>query len=327
MSPPNILWIDTPGTALQVRMKSLAVRFGDGRERHFPRGKHALRTIILHASGASVTIEAARWAVDEGVTVLIMHRAGEALAFLTNHPLADCSGPALELRRAQFSADPVKVARALVRAKIDASRTEGVLSDEDTGFGARKLLKAETVDDIMLIEAAVAGIYWRHWYGFELSFSGKAPPEWKRYGTRTRKVSDGMTSARNAADPGNAILNYAYAVVLGNLTRALIALGLDPAFGFLHADKPGRLSLPYDVIEVLRPKIDRCMFQWIASRTFERKEFIELPNGPILLTPGLARQVALRILEKVPPRECELPVKWLASIIKISGGAVTRVQR
>jgi hypothetical protein len=180
MSPPSILWIDIPGTALQVRMKSVAVRFGDGRERHFPRGKHSLRTIILHASGASVAIEAARWAVDEGITVLIMHRAGEALAFLTNHPLADCSGPALELRRAQFSADPVKVARAVVRAKIDASRTEGVLSDEDAGFGARKLLKAETVDEIMLIEAAIAGIYWRHWYGFELSFSGKAPPEWKR---------------------------------------------------------------------------------------------------------------------------------------------------
>jgi CRISPR-associated protein Cas1 len=125
-----------------------------------------------------------------------------------------------------------------------------------------------------------------------------------------------MTSARNAADPGNAILNYAYAVVPGSVTRALIALGFDPAFGFLHADKPGRLSLSYDVIEVLRPKIDCCMFQWIASRTFERKEFIELPNGPILLTPGLAQQVALRILEKVPPGECEQAVEWLASIIK-----------
>jgi CRISPR/Cas system-associated endonuclease Cas1 len=194
--PPSLLWIDTPGTALQVRMKSLAVRFGDGRERHFPRGKHSLRSIILHAPGASVTIEAARWAVDEGVTVLIMHRAGEALAFLINHPLADCSGPALELRRAQFSADPVKVARAVVRAKIEASRTEGVLLDEDAGFGISKLLKAETVNEILLIEAAMSGIYWRHWYGFELSFSGKAPPEWKRYGTRTRKVSDGLTSER-----------------------------------------------------------------------------------------------------------------------------------
>jgi CRISPR/Cas system-associated endonuclease Cas1 len=90
--------------------------------------------------------------------------------------------------------------------------------------------------------------------------------------------------------------------VLGNVTRALIGLRLDPAFGFLHADKSGRLSLSYDVIEVLRPKMDR---QWIGSRTFERKEFIELPSGPILLTPGLAQQVALRILEKVPPLECE----------------------
>lgn len=108
MSSPTILWIDTPGTALQVRMKS-RVRFGDGRERHFPRGKHSLRTIIVHAPGASVTIEVARWAVDEGVTVLIMHRAGAALAFLTNHPLANCSGPALELRERNFPPIPSRL--------------------------------------------------------------------------------------------------------------------------------------------------------------------------------------------------------------------------
>lgn len=65
------------------------------------------------------------------------------IGFSYNHPLADCSGPALELMRAQFSADPANVTRAVVRAKIEASRTEGVLSDEDTGLGVRKLLKVE----------------------------------------------------------------------------------------------------------------------------------------------------------------------------------------
>jgi CRISPR associated protein Cas1 len=188
-----------------------------------------------------------------------MHRAGEALAFLTNHPLADCSGPALELRRAQFSADPVKVARAVVRAKIDASRTEAVLSDEDAGFGARKLLKTGTVDEIMLIEAAMGGIYWRHWYGFELSFSGKAPPEWKRYGTRTRKVSDWHDIGAERCPPWERHSQLRLCCRARECDARIIALGLDPAFGFLHADKSGRLSLSYDAIELLRPKIDRLV--------------------------------------------------------------------
>jgi hypothetical protein len=91
----------------------------------------------------------------------------------------------------------VKVARAVVRAKIDASRAEGVLSDEDAGFGARKLLRAETVNEIMLIEAAIASIYWRHWYGFELSFSGKVRPNGNAM-ELGHKVSDGMTWERHS---------------------------------------------------------------------------------------------------------------------------------
>jgi CRISP-associated protein Cas1 len=53
-----------------------------------------------------------------------------------------------------------------------------------------------------------------------------------------------------------AMLNFATAIVTARLTRAIVAVGLDPCFGFLHdGRKPGRLSLVWDAIEPLRPKV------------------------------------------------------------------------
>ena len=53
-----------------------------------------------------MTIEAMRFAIDEGLTIFVMHRAGEALAVLTDAPTVGVSAHALELRRAQFAATP-----------------------------------------------------------------------------------------------------------------------------------------------------------------------------------------------------------------------------
>jgi CRISPR/Cas system-associated endonuclease Cas1 len=119
----GLLFISEPDTALQIRRGALCVRYRDGVERTFPRGRHRLRTVMLASPGANVTIEAMRFAIDEGITIFVMHRAGEALAVLTDAPTVDASAHALELRRAQFAADPkqrLEVARAILAMKVEA---------------------------------------------------------------------------------------------------------------------------------------------------------------------------------------------------------------
>ncbi|MCL5283438.1 MAG: CRISPR-associated endonuclease Cas1 [Armatimonadetes bacterium] len=37
----------------------------------------------------------------------------------------------------------------------------------------------------------------------------------------------------------------------------------------MHEDKDGSLSLVYDLMEPLRPKVDRLVLELIASRTFK----------------------------------------------------------
>ena len=127
----GLLFISEPDTALQVRKGALCVRYGDGVERTFPRGRHRVRSIILASPGANVTIEAMRFAIDEGITIFVMHRAGDALAVLTDAPTVDASAHALELRRAQFASAPkqrLEVARAILAMKIQACE----LSERET---------------------------------------------------------------------------------------------------------------------------------------------------------------------------------------------------
>jgi CRISPR-associated endonuclease Cas1 len=130
-----------------------------------------------------------------------------------------------------------------------------------------------------------------------------------------RGEQDADTRTATERTPCNAALNYGYAVTLGNCTRALVGLGLDPSFGFLHhADAPGRLSLSYDLIELLRPRVDACVFRFLKSGPFDRKEFVE-SGSQVLLGPRIAREVALRVLAEVPTDKCDEAARRIAKCI------------
>jgi CRISPR-associated endonuclease Cas1 len=309
----GLLFISEPDTALQIRKGALCARYRDGVERTFPRGRHRVRSIILASPGANVTIEAMRFAIDEGITIFVMHRAGEALAILTDAPTMDATAHALELRRAQFAARPkqrLEVARAILAMKVDASE----LSDGEVQDALQSVTKARDHNELLIAEAQTAKIYWRRYIGFRPRLTDRCPAAWSVFRGRLEKRGQQLLP-RWARTPCNAALNYGYAVVLGNCTRALVGLGLDPCFGFLHhAYAPGRLSLSYDVIELMRPRVDACVFRFLKSRPFDRKEFVET-GSQVLLSPKTAREVALRVLAEVPAGECEGAARRVAHCI------------
>jgi len=51
----------------------------------------------------------------------------------------------------------------------------------------------------------------------------------------------------------------------GEVRRAVLQRGLDPALGFLHAPQSGRESLVLDMLEPLRPEVDRFVLQLLDS--------------------------------------------------------------
>jgi hypothetical protein len=49
------------------------------------------------------------------------------------------------------------------------------------------------------------------------------------------------------------MVNYAYAVLKSQERIATVSQGLDPTIGYLHACRPGRPALVYDLIRVASP--------------------------------------------------------------------------
>jgi CRISPR-associated protein Cas1 len=56
-------------------------------------------------------------------------------------------------------------------------------------------------------------------------------------------------------DPANALLSYAYTLLLKDVKARLQIVGLDPAFGFFHTLENNRPSLALDMMEEFRPSV------------------------------------------------------------------------
>ena len=100
----GLLYIEAPGTALQVCVGDLSIRLADGSRHLFRPGEHKLRTIILAGRGNSVTTNAVAWLLAERVELLISENASQFIALFASSPHADTSRAAIKLRLRQFEA-------------------------------------------------------------------------------------------------------------------------------------------------------------------------------------------------------------------------------
>lgn len=302
----GVAFIDAPGTALQVRRGDLCIRFKDGRERLFPPRAHAFKSLIVAAS-ASISTDAIAWLSAENIALFISTKSDQGFALFAPEPGRAAGLRQLDARRRQFAAvlderKSATIAVRIVRTKIE---TQGLSVQVRRELLAR-LAKARTREEALAVEARAAFLYWQAREGFPLAFKGPAPPAaWRTFGSRNsgRLLKSRRTamvfSPRAARHPMNAMLNYSYAIALANVARAICAEGLDLTFGFLHAEKRGRLSLAYDVLELLRVAIDEAVFAFTAKRKFERADFVEIEGGTVRLTSKLASALAGEVLRRV----------------------------
>lgn len=91
-------------------------------------------------------------------------------------------------------------------------------------------------------------------------------------------------SRRPPMDNLNAMLSYAYTLLTHEMQSALETVGLDPYVGFMHTDRPGRVSLALDMIEELRPYIaERFVISLINRKQISASGFIAKESGGIIM--------------------------------------------
>lgn len=145
-------------------------------------------------------------------------------------------------------------------------------------------------------EIGASMLYWNTWakavqIPWRPSDLAKIPEHWvfERRGTPD---STG-TQNRNAMDPMNAMLNYGYRVAESACRDACIATGLSPVIGILHPAQDDRQAFVLDLLEAVRPEVDRRIIHYLRSvRAFDRRWFHETNRGVVILDPPLTHRLA-----------------------------------
>jgi len=115
----------------------------------------------------------------------------------------------------------------------------------------------------------------------------------------------------------NAFLNYGYAILRASTARALVSAGLNPAIGIQHANRSNPYGLADDVMEPLRPLVDRRVRHlWCEQgrrtldpatkthllETLSETVRFEGQNGPLMVVLHRYVNSFLRCLKKTEPK-------------------------
>lgn len=103
----------------------------------------------------------------------------------------------------------------------------------------------------------------------------------------TSQKEDFIFHERNRRPPldrVNCLLSFIYTLLLHDVRSALESVGLDPAVGFLHRDRPGRPGLALDMMEEFRPFLaDRLVLSLINLNQVRANSFQEMETGAVLM--------------------------------------------
>jgi len=209
----------------------------------------------------------------------------------------------VEVRTAQYRAsfDPamcLRFARELVRAKITNQRTmlrRNWQDDPEQKANAlgrlaairRSVSRAQSMDQLLGLEGEAAAVYFR---GFAALL--RPPPDKSGDGDFANAFRFDARNRRPPADPVNAMLSLAYAMLTRHLTIALASVGFDPFRGLYHQPRFGRPSLALDLMEPFRPLIaDSVVLSVVNTGQISKRDFVMAATGTALTQAGRRRFV------------------------------------
>ncbi|MFV0444414.1 MAG: type I-MYXAN CRISPR-associated endonuclease Cas1 [Planctomycetaceae bacterium] len=230
--------------------------------------------VVLHGHG-QMTTQALHLCASRGIGVQWMTFGGRFVAGTSNSP-----GRVQQRIRQYAGLSEVgrclDLARQTVRAKLQgqlqyllrstrgqtASRSAAAASIERIRESLRRLDGAATIDTLRGLEGLAAKAYFS---AIPLLLSDRVPVELRPDG-RTRHPP---------RDCFNALLSFGYGLLFGLVHRTLLAVGLEPAFGYYHQPRSAAPPLVLDLMEVFRvPLVDMPVVgslnrgQWNAVQHF-----------------------------------------------------------
>ena len=192
------------------------------------------------------------------------------------------------LRRAQYrraDADPESLTRLFLGAKLSNARYVVMKhqrnhdeSEELTNTANHlkrslvQLKHSQTVDAMRGIEGDAAARYFSTFNHLIVD-------------SQSKQFSFNGRTKRPPLDEINALLSFSYSLLTHEIASAMQGVGLDPHVGFLHKDRPGRLSLALDMLEEFRAWwCDRLTISLINRKQINASDFTIEASGAVRLS-------------------------------------------
>ncbi len=290
------LYVQAPGARLRKKGERLLVESEEGTV-EVP--MNDVSQVALFGP-VSVTTPALHVLMEKEIPVSWFSTGG----WFLGHTVGTGSGN-VAVREAQYRAAfsvgrSLAFARGLVNAKVRNSRTmlrrnwrtdRGTEGKEDALAGlkriARQALHASGPQQLLGVEGEAGAIYFS---SFEkmLAPGGAEGLDTFQFTTRNR---------RPPADPVNAMLSLAYALLSRTLTTTISATGLDPYMGLYHRPRHGRPALSLDLMEPFRAIVsDSCVIQALNNGEVRSGDFVS--NGPACSLKPAGRKALIAAFER-----------------------------
>lgn len=291
----NTLYVSTEGAWLKKDGANIVMQVEGSERARLP--AHMLESLVC-IGRVLVSPPLLGYCAEQGISVCYLTNNGKFLARVEG----PVSGNVL-LRREQYRRSDDRprcaaIVRNLLLGKVHnqrvvvsrALRDHGTRMDEDDRSALEqaakslrrildKLLRESDPDVLRGLEGEAAQYYFAVFDHMIRTDSAEL-----RFNGRNR---------RPPTDPVNALLSFLYTLTTHDCRSALETVGLDPAVGFLHRDRPGRPSLALDLVEEFRPLLaDRLALSLLNRKQLSERHFVVLDNGAVSLKDD-ARKVVL----------------------------------
>lgn len=279
----NTLYVTSPDTYLSLDGENIVVLKGEAEAARLP--LHNLEGIVAFGyTGASPALMGA--CVKRNIALTFMTQSGRFLA----RAVGEVNGN-VTLRKEQYriSDDEEQSARLAARfilgklfntrwvleratrdypTRLDAEKLKGV--SQALAASIRLAADCSDLKQLRGIEGEAASLYFsvfddlilQQKEGFTFQGRNRRPP----------------------LDNVNALLSFVYTLLAHDCAAALEGVGLDAYVGFLHRDRPGRISLALDLMEELRSVYaDRFVLSLINRREITPSGFTRKENGAVIM--------------------------------------------
>jgi len=223
---------------------------------------------------------------EKGVAVSFLTERGRFLARVTGPVSGNVLVRREQYRRADDQDVSAGIARSIITGKIANSRSvlqrairdhNGKIDVDKIRFASmrlsqslKELQKNMVLDTLRGIEGDAALMYFSVLDHLivsqknEFSFNGR--------------------NRRPPLDNVNCLLSFLYTLLMHDVRSAIESVGIDPAVGFLHRDRPGRYGLALDLMEEFRPFLaDRLALSLINLGQVKKNGFKKTEAGAVLM--------------------------------------------